>query len=165
MRLVLAIAMVTGSACAAIASDTGPVIVIPGRAGLPVVINGRDASFAVVEGDWGLAQNVHVQPTVFGGRDIFQGPEVGHYYPSSGQIPGYGRVEIEPSPNRALPQPPESFYRSWSVQSAPAAAVVPLDPPPVIGPDGQGQQQSNPKSGHRFQKRMLQRETTARPQT
>ncbi len=37
-------------------ADSGPVIVIPSRPGVPVVINGRDASYAVVEGDWGLAR-------------------------------------------------------------------------------------------------------------
>ena len=38
------------------AEGEGPVIVIPSRPGVPVVINGRDASYAVVEGDWGLSR-------------------------------------------------------------------------------------------------------------
>ena len=43
------------AAAPARADEEGPVIVIPTRPGVPVVINGRDASYAVVEGDWGLA--------------------------------------------------------------------------------------------------------------
>ena len=31
-------------------------IVIPGRPGVPIIINGVDASYAVVEGDWGLGR-------------------------------------------------------------------------------------------------------------
>ena len=40
-------------------------IVIPGRVGVPIIINGVDASYAVVEGDWGLGKGTHVQPTVY----------------------------------------------------------------------------------------------------
>jgi len=69
-------------------------IVIPGRPGVPVIINGVDASYAVVEGDWGLAKRIHVQPTIYGGRYIDPVPNVGHYYPSAGHLPGYGRLEI-----------------------------------------------------------------------
>src|SRR5436305_12062902 len=39
---------------AALAADSGPVIVLPGRHGLPVLMNGVDVTGAVVEGDWGL---------------------------------------------------------------------------------------------------------------
>ena len=105
MRAALALAILIGSTAAALASDTGPVIVIPGRPGVPIIINGIDASYAVVEGDWGLAKSVHVQPTVYGGRAINLTPNVGHYYPSAGHMPGYGRLEIEPPANRRLPQP------------------------------------------------------------
>src|SRR5204863_431538 len=73
-----------------LASDLGPVIVIPGRPGVPIMINGVDASYSIVEGDWGLAKGIHVQPTVYGGRIIDLDPHVGHYYPSSGKVPGYG---------------------------------------------------------------------------
>ena len=43
-------------------------IVIPGRPGVPIIISGVDASYAVVEGDWGLGKGTQVQPTVYGGR-------------------------------------------------------------------------------------------------
>ncbi|HEY5963526.1 MAG TPA: hypothetical protein VIU42_05870 [Xanthobacteraceae bacterium] len=50
------------------AADTAPSIVIPSRPGIPVVINGRDASYAVVEGDWGLARPGHMPLTVMAAR-------------------------------------------------------------------------------------------------
>jgi hypothetical protein len=109
-------------------------IVIPGRPGVPIVINGIDASYAVVEGEWGLGQGNQVQPTIYGGRYIDPVPGVGHYYPSAGRMPGYGRLEIEPPANRRLPQPAESFHQSWSAQSAPlpAQSNVPVNPPEII---------------------------------
>ncbi|NGX97555.1 MAG: hypothetical protein G4V63_20820 [Candidatus Afipia apatlaquensis] len=135
MRAILALAILIGTAASA-AADTGPLIVIPGRAGVPVMINGRDASYAVVEGEWGLAKHFKNADRVYGGWDRYIGPEVGHYYPSAGRTPGYGRLEIQPPANRALPQPAESYHRSWSAQSAPPAPQqhydVPLYPPAVI---------------------------------
>ena len=109
-------------------------IVIPGRAGVPVIINGVDASYAVVEGDWGLGKRTHVEPTVYGGRYIDPVPNVGHYYPSAGLMPGYGRLEVEPPANRKLPKPAESYHRSWFSQSAPlpAQSNVPVEPPAII---------------------------------
>ena len=86
---------------------------------MPIIINGIDASYAVVEGDWGLGKDVHVQPTIYGGRYVDPVPNVGHYYPSAGHLPGYGRLEIEPPANRKLPQPAESYHQSWSAQSTP----------------------------------------------
>lgn len=104
-------------------------IVIPGRPGVPVIINGVDASYAVIEGDWGLGKGVQVQPTIYGGRYIDPVPHVGRYYPSAGATPGYGRLEIETP--RKKPQEAESYYRSWSAQSTPQQQV-PANPPPVI---------------------------------
>src|SRR3984885_9018003 len=118
MRAAIVLAALIGTTWTAHAGD-GFDIVIPGRAGVPVIINGVDASYAVVEGDWGLAKGIHVQPTVYGGRYVDQTPNVGHYYPSAGQLPGYGRLEIEPPANRRLPQPAESYHQSWSAQSTP----------------------------------------------
>jgi hypothetical protein len=176
MRAAFVLAFLIATTATAVA-QTGPVIVIPGRPGVPVMINGVDASYAVVEGDWGLGKGQRVQPTVYGGpviaipgrpgvlvmssgvdasyagvegyRGLAKGrrlqptvygggpadyePHVGHYYPSSGNLPGYGRLEIEP-PSNGRPQQAESYHRSWSAQSAPQPAqpAVPFDPPPVI---------------------------------
>ena len=133
MRAGFALAILIGTTCTALA-DSGPVKVIPGRPGVPIIINGVDVSYAVLEGDWGLGNGVHVQPTVYGGRAVDPEPHVGHYYPSAGHSPGYGRLEIQPPTNRKLPQPAESYHQSWSSQSAPPKAQpeVPFYPPPVI---------------------------------
>ena len=130
MRIGVALALSIAMNSAAFAGG-GFEIVIPGRPGVPVIINGVDASYSVVEGDWGLAKRIHVQPTVYGGRYIDPVPNVGHYYPSAGRMPGYGRLEIEPPANRKLPQPAESFSQSWSAQSTPQLEI-PANPPPVI---------------------------------
>ena len=101
MRAAIALAILIGTTWTVWAGSNGPYIVIPGRPGVPIIINGVDASYSVVEGDWGLGKGVHVQPTVYGGRFIDPEPHVGHYYPSSGHLPGYGRLEIEPPASRS----------------------------------------------------------------
>src|SRR3954451_14220997 len=133
MRLAQALLILIGTALPAAAND-GFSIVVPGRPGVPVIINGLDASWAVVESDWGLGKNVHIQPTVYGGRVVDLTPHAGHSYPSAGHRPGYGRLEIQPPANRRLPQPAETYHKSWSMQSAPQGpqSDVPYDPPAVI---------------------------------
>ena len=133
MRAGLALAILIGTTLSAFAGG-GFDIVIPGHPGVPIIINGVDASYAVVEGEWGLAKSEQVQPTVYGGRYVDPVPNVGHYYPSLGHRPGYGRLEIEPPANRKLPQPAESYHQSWSAQSTPQPVQpeVPFYPPPVI---------------------------------
>jgi hypothetical protein len=133
MRIGVTLALLIATISAAFAGG-GFEIVIPGRPGVPVIINGVDASYAVVEGDWGLGKGTHVEPTIYGGRYVDPVPRVGHYYPSAGRMPGYGRLEIEPPANRRLPQPAESYHQSWSAQSAPlpAQSNVPVDPPEII---------------------------------
>jgi hypothetical protein len=133
MRAGIALAILIGTTWTATAND-GFNIVIPGRPGVPIIINGIDASYAVVESDWGLAKNIHIQPTIYGGRYVDPEPNVGHYYPSAGHQPGYGRLEVQPPANRRLPQPAERFHQSWSAQSAPPQAQpeVPFYPPPII---------------------------------
>lgn len=143
MRVAIALATLIGLAPAAFASD-GFNIVIPGRPGVPVIINGVDASYGVVAGEFGLGKGVNNLPTVYGGRYVDAAPNVGHYYPSLGQRPGYGRLEIEPPANRKLPQPAESYHESWSAHSAPLPATsppeVPVYPPPVILAPSMGDQ-------------------------
>jgi hypothetical protein len=140
MHLRAALAILIATTSQALAGE-GFDLVIPGRPGVPVIINGIDVSYAIVEGDFGLGKGIHLQPTIYGGRYVDYAPNVGHYYPSSGHVPGYGRLEIEPPANRKLPQPAESYFQSWSSQSAqqPAQPDVPLNPPPVIyAPQGDG---------------------------
>jgi hypothetical protein len=138
MRRAPAFASILGlavlAAAAPAAADSGPVIVIPTRPGVPVVINGYDASYAVVEGDWGLARPGHMAPTVIGGRPVLPNyvySPRNSYHPRYGRPPARGRNEIEPPPDRALPEPAEPFYRGWSTSSEfwPAA----ISPPPLPG--------------------------------
>lgn len=137
MRAAITLAVLIGTAGPALAESNGPVIAIPGRPGVPVIINGVDASYAVVEGDWGLDKGVHYQPTVYGGRPAEPPPEVGHYYPSAGHLPGYGRLEIE---SAGKPKPAPTFRESWSAGSRQADPLIPStqfnqvpeNPPPVI---------------------------------
>src|SRR6266581_1549033 len=121
MRARLALAILIGATLPALAGG-GFDIVIPGRPGVPIIINGIDASYAVVEGEWGLGKGEQVQPTIYGGRYVDLAPNVGHYYPSAGRVPGYGRLEIEPPANRRLPRPAEGYHQSWSAQSMPLPA-------------------------------------------
>ena len=130
MRLPLALALVIATTSAALAD--GFEVVIPGRPGVPIIINGIDVSYAVVEGDFGLGKGYAPPLTIYGGRLVDPVPEVGHYYPSLGLRPGYGRLEIEPPANRKLPQPAESYHQSWGAQSQALPPDIPANPPPVI---------------------------------
>ena len=122
-------------AAQAAADSDAPAIVIPGKPGVPVIINGVDVSYGVVEGDWGLARPGHVAPTIVTAPLFFpvQGYSRG-YYPTVGRRPGYGRFEIEPPPNRRLPPRAPSYYREWSTRSDPLPATIdpPIDAPPLI---------------------------------
>lgn len=126
----------------AIASETGPVIVIPGRPGVPIIINGVDVSYSVIEGDWGLARPGYIAPQVIY-RPFFPGavgpivvgaPPAAHYFPKTGQKPRVGRVERDvPRPTKA-----QSYNRGWGVQSDPTPVTIPPPyptPPIVVAPD------------------------------
>jgi hypothetical protein len=99
-----------------------PVIALSGRAGVPVVINGYDATGAIVEGDWGLARPGATVTVIDPGPFLIPLPPRGAYFPATGRRPGYGRREID-FPRRAGPA--ESYHRSWSAGSddAPLAAA------------------------------------------
>src|SRR3954463_4605466 len=112
---------------ASVRADSGPVIVIPSRPGIPVVINGRDASYAVVEGDWGLSRPGAVPVTVIGASPVMPNDVYrrrNSYIPRYGRAPERGRYEVEPAADRALPEPSESFSRSWSTSSDPTPATI-----------------------------------------
>ena len=89
---------------------------------MPIIINGVDASYAVVEGEFGLGKGIICSRPSMAAAYVDAEPNVGHYYPSLGHKPGYGRLEIEPPANRNLPKPAESYHQSWSAQSAPPPA-------------------------------------------
>jgi len=130
---------------AAAYADNEPVVVVPGRPGVPVIINGADATGAVVYGDWGLYRP--------GGAVVIEGgiwppaawaaPDWPHYSPATGRTPAYGRKAIDPGPHRRPIAP--AYHRSWVTESdqgpvteyppyAPPPVMV--APPPVVGPPG-----------------------------
>ena len=116
-------------------ADHQPVIAVPGNPSTPVIIDGRDASWAVVEGDWGLYRPGHVTPAVL--HPYASGNDRWHtrsYYPFAGKAPRSGRLEIIPSANRRLPPRAESFHRYWSNDAPPVPAQTeyPAVVPPVI---------------------------------
>src|SRR6476620_10966658 len=117
---VVAVALTTKAPAPVRAEGEGPVIVIPSRPGVPVIINGRDASYAVVEGDWGLSRPGAGIVTVIGGSPVLPNPVYtrrNSYHPKYGRAPVRGRSETEPAADRALPDPAENFSRSWSTSS------------------------------------------------
>ena len=63
MRLVQAVLLLAVTASPAFA-QRAPEIVIPGKPGVPVYIDGIDASWGVVEGEFGLDRPGMVTPTV-----------------------------------------------------------------------------------------------------
>src|ERR1700684_316163 len=110
MRSVYGALWIALSALSALAQG-GPEIVIPGRPDVPILINGIDISWAVIEGDLGLSRPGQQTPTIIyrlrGSpyvRETF-GPG---YFPRDGKRPGYGRLEVEPPRNRRLPPPAPS---------------------------------------------------------
>jgi hypothetical protein len=113
-------------------ADHAPVLVVPARPDVPVIVDGYDASWAIVEGDWGLHRPGWVSPRV-----TYPYPVVPygyrHYFPATGKRPRIGRYEIVPPANRRLPEPAETFHRYWSTQPEPTIVEYPpLNPPPII---------------------------------
>ncbi len=117
-------------------ADHQPVIAVPGNPQVPVIINGHDASWAMVEGDWGLYRAGQVSPTVY--YPYLPTIRPWHprgYYPFTGKRPRYGRKEIIPPANRPMPPRAEGYHRYWSTGGSfvPAQTDYPVAvPPPVI---------------------------------
>ena len=136
MRLSRAIlvAAAAGILCATLArANHQPAIVVPGNTSAPVIINGQDASWSVVEGDWGLYRPGEMPVTVYYPYlpPAYCAPA---YYPFTGKRPKSGRLEVIPPANRRLPPQAESFHRYWSNDGpmVPAQTDYPQLPPPVI---------------------------------
>jgi hypothetical protein len=134
--IIIAIAANAVCAVAPARADHQPAFVVPGRPDVPVIIDGYDASWAVVEGELGLHRPGHVTPFV-----IYPFPpavdhwHVRSYFPVTGKRPRYGRHEIIPPANRRLPPPAESFHRYWSSHSQPVPAQTEypvFEPPPIV---------------------------------
>jgi hypothetical protein len=135
MRLALClVALCAGIAGAQGAlAQTGPVIVIPGKAGVPVTINGVIVDGAVVYGDWGLARPGHGEIVIEGPVGFAANWDQRGYFPATGHQPRYGRLEIEPPPPRVRAN--TTYNRTWSIESdfrRPVTEYPPFNPPPVI---------------------------------
>ncbi len=117
--LIFGLAVFSASAAQA---DHAPAYVIPGRSDVPVMINGYDASWGVVSGDWGLYRPGAVAVTVYPSPYVPQPPiyrPVPRYFPSLGVAPKVGRFEINPPAHRPLPPQAQPFHQSWSAKSNP----------------------------------------------
>ena len=133
MRAHLALAALCAAALAELAhAQTGPVIAIPGKVGVPVTMNGVIVDGAVIWGDWGLARPTY-GVVVDGVVEFAEPPQDSRdYYPKTGRKPRVGRQEVEPKHRRPTPT---SYRRDWSSQSdfsRPVTEYPPFDPPPVI---------------------------------
>ena len=120
MRFVLA-ALSLALCVAPAAAQRTPVIVIPGRPDVPVLMNGVDVSYA---GDLlrFRVPSARRFPKTFVYRTFVVPVPVyspvptaddGSYFPRTGRRPGYGRLEVNPPANRVLPPPAPTYYRRW----------------------------------------------------
>jgi hypothetical protein len=141
----LYVAFLLAVSCSSALAQREPEIVIPGRPGVPVYINGIDASWGIVEGEFGLDRPNQVAPTVVYRPYLAALPYgVPAYFPAEGRRPGYGRLEIAP-PNRRLPAPGPRYRRFWSSESdpGPVTEYPPPGPPVIFAPTIGGSNGSN----------------------
>ena len=116
----------------AVRAQTGPVIPVTGKPGVPVTINGIIVDGAIVYGDWGLARPGHGQIIIEGPVGFSENRDSRGYFPKTGHRPRVGRLEIVPPPHA---RPSTNYHRDWSAGSdtrAPVTQYPPFDPPPVI---------------------------------
>jgi hypothetical protein len=126
-----------------------PEIVIPGRPDVPVIINGVNASWGVVIGEFGLDRPGAMAPIVIYQPLLVSVPPyaVPAYFPKTGKKPGYGRLEINPPPDRPLPPPAPTYYRNWTSQSGAGPVTVYPDypmPPVIVEPTFRGRRHGPP---------------------
>jgi hypothetical protein len=131
-------------ACAARA-DSAPVIAIPGHLGVPVIINGIDATGAEVYGDWGLSRPGQGSLIIEGGTPTPLGRPPIRYFPTSSPLedPRGRESKVAPSARGAPPARPAlstDFHQSWSAGANPApmpeaAPSVIMAPPRSLHPD------------------------------
>ena len=114
----------------------------------PVIINGVNASWGVVVGEFGLDRPGEMAPVVIYQPLLLSTPYyVPSYFPRDGKKPGYGRLEINPPPDRPLPPPAPTYYRSWSSQSGAGPVTVYPDypmPPVIVEPTFGGRRHGPP---------------------
>ena len=133
----------TATALAQSSGDSGTAVVIPGRPDVPVIVNafGFDASYTVVEGDFGLNKPAMINPQIVAGpRVVFDPPPRRFYFPQSDAAPRVGRDEVLPPHGQRVTQPPQTIERNWGAASDPLPASsdptypVNIDASPYVGP-------------------------------
>jgi hypothetical protein len=135
MRLCVTAAMLLALGVSPALAQREPQIVVPGRPDVPVIINGVDASWGVVEGEFGLDRPGMVAPTViYRPLQVAVPYNVPGFFPRSDKKPGYGRLEVVPPPGTPPPPPAPTYFRSWSSQSAPGPVTdyPPYPMPPIV---------------------------------
>jgi hypothetical protein len=147
MRFLYA-ALLLAVSCSSALAQREPEIVIPGKPGVPVFINGIDASWGIVEGEFGLDRPNQINPTVVYRPFLAALPYgVPSYFPAEGRPPGYGRLEIVP-PVRRVPAPGPKYHRFWSSESAPGPVTeYPAGPPVIVAPTLNYETQRNHRRG------------------
>ena len=135
-------------------SDSGTVVVIPGRPDVPVIVNpyGFDASYAIIEGDFGLNKPSQNNTQIIVGSPLPPiVPARRFYFPHADSAPGYGRYEAPPAGGRVT-QTPQSYNRSWGAASDPLPAstdpAYPMTISPYVGPWGPGRGRHDHGWGH-----------------
>jgi hypothetical protein len=118
-------------------ADHRPVIAVPGNSQVPVIVDGVDATYAVVVGEWGLHAPGRIAPKIIPPVvEAYPGyaPVDPGYYPATGRRPRYGRQEVEQIGDRPPPRPAQSFHRRWSAESGagPVTEYPPFEAPPVV---------------------------------
>ena len=85
-------------------ADSAPVIAVPGHLGVPVIIDGIDATGAEVFGDWGLSRPGHGSLIIEGGTPTpLRRPPL-RYFPTSSSVsdPDARQPKATPSPSRIV---------------------------------------------------------------
>ncbi len=155
MRGLFLLSLLGGAVLAAtpVAAAGPPEFVVPGRPDVPVFINGIDASWCVVEGNWGLDRPGAVSPAVTCAVPVVGergGPK--SFFPLTGRRPRVGRLEIRPRARRVLPRPAESFYRVWTAapERLPTTEYPAFGTPEImVAPNMPQASPNSPRRSHR----------------
>jgi hypothetical protein len=140
----------SGIVPAAAQGDAPPALVIPGHYGIPVIIDGIDATGAVIYGEMGLSRPGHGRIVIEGGVPIPPGPVPPRFFPATGRPPTYGAEHVSVPVERS--SRPADFHRSWSSSSDDLPATVTPNYQLPAG-DGASQQDATPRDQHRHGRR------------
>ena len=78
--LVILVAIAVARGAGAARADHQPAIVVPGKRGVPIYVDGHEVSGAVISGEWGLYRPGHVTPTITYRRPWADPPHYYYYY-------------------------------------------------------------------------------------